>query len=109
MEVLFFWLFLSFVAGMIASRRGRSGIGFFLLSVILSPLVGIIMALVVRSGHVIDNGPQRVCPYCAELIMPAAIKCKHCGSNLQPAPVEPIEPPAAYTLGKTLGRTFKSK
>lgn len=33
------------------------------------------------------------CPYCAELIKAAAIKCKHCGSNLSAiqAPANPTE------------------
>jgi hypothetical protein len=28
---------------------------------------------------------QRRCPFCAELIQPAAIKCKHCGSEVTPS------------------------
>jgi hypothetical protein len=46
MEIFVIWLALSILAGIIANRKGRSGIGFFLLSLVLSPLVGIIAALV---------------------------------------------------------------
>lgn len=49
MEVFIIWIALSFLAGYIAEQKWRSGIGFFFLSLILSPLVGIIAALVVAS------------------------------------------------------------
>ncbi|MEN9751646.1 MAG: hypothetical protein RLZZ600_693 [Actinomycetota bacterium] len=41
------WLFLCFLIGMYARGKGRSGLGFFLLSVVLSPLIGFIIALIV--------------------------------------------------------------
>jgi TM2 domain-containing membrane protein YozV len=36
-----------------------------------------------------DNGPPPIrsrCPYCAEQVQPAAIKCKHCGEFIGPLP-----------------------
>jgi hypothetical protein len=33
----------------------------------------------------------RECPYCAELIKVQAIKCKHCGSDVEPVPFELAE------------------
>ena len=39
------WIILSIVAGIIASNKGRLGVGFILLSLILSPVIGIIMAI----------------------------------------------------------------
>lgn len=32
-----------------------------------------------------DSGPMKTCPYCAELVKAAAIKCKHCQSDLSAA------------------------
>lgn len=46
MEVLFFWVLFSFGVGALANSRGRSGIGFWLLSVLLSPLIGLFAVLV---------------------------------------------------------------
>ena len=47
MELLVFWLLLSAAIGAAAASKGRSGIGFFLLSLILSPLIGGFIALIV--------------------------------------------------------------
>ena len=52
MEILIFWLALAFIAGLIASGKGRSFVGFFLLSIILSPLIGIIGALIAKGDTV---------------------------------------------------------
>lgn len=88
MEVLIGWFFFSVIAGIIASNKGRSGFGFFLLSLLLSPLIGIIMALVIKS-NVLGNGNAAPspdthvrCPDCKELILMEARVCKHCGCRI---------------------------
>ena len=40
------WLFLSILAGWLARRRGRSGIGYFVLSMVASPFAGIVVVLI---------------------------------------------------------------
>lgn len=50
MLLIFVWLLFAALVGMFASGRGRSGLGFFLLSLVLSPLVGFIIALLLGSG-----------------------------------------------------------
>ena len=49
MEIVFFWLLLAAGVGLLANSRGRSGFGFFLLSAVLSPLLGLIVVLVTKS------------------------------------------------------------
>lgn len=48
MDIFIWWIILSILAGWIAGNKGRSSFGIFLLSLVLSPLVGIIVALVLK-------------------------------------------------------------
>ena len=45
MEILFLWLVASIVIGVVAACRGRSGVGWFLFSLLLSPLFGFILVV----------------------------------------------------------------
>jgi len=85
------WGSLSIIAGMAANNKGRSAAIFFLLSVLLSPLVGIMAALIAQPDvESMDNmrlsrGGLKRCPYCAELIRKAAIVCPCCCREISPA------------------------
>lgn len=77
------WLIFSFVVGAIASSRGKSFGMHFLLSLLLSPLIGLIVALAGGDGQ-----KRAPCWQCKELVIEGAAKCKHCGADLvwnQPA------------------------
>jgi hypothetical protein len=94
---ILFWMFLCVIAGVIAAGKDRSGVGFFFLAFFLSPLVGIIAALVVKRNTAaieqkqMDAFEKRKCPHCAELIRPDAKICRFCHQPVEPIPEEQIK------------------
>ena len=92
MEIVFFWVVLSVVAGIVAAAKGRSGFGYFALSLVLSPLVGLLLAVAlprveqrvrIPGPGDIAEGARVPCPNCAELVLPAAKTCRFCGHRLR--------------------------
>lgn len=87
MEIVIGWFIFSFIAGVIADSKGRFGIGYFFLSLILSPLVGLILAVALPAVSKNDGPSPKThvrCPDCRELVLKDARKCKHCGCALIP-------------------------
>jgi len=96
MEVLIVWLVLAVLVGVLAQSRGRTGFGWFMVSVMLSPLLGLLIVLVIENktatrrmaalvGEMPSDTTHTRCPECREWVRRDARKCKHCGGALQPA------------------------
>ena len=75
MTFFVFWIFLSILVGAYASSKKRSGIGWFFLSLIISPLISFIIVLVAGS----PQGTLKKCPKCAEEVKVEAQVCRFCG------------------------------
>ena len=43
MEIVLFWVLFCIVVGVIATSKGRSGFGYFFLSMLISPVLGLIL------------------------------------------------------------------
>lgn len=88
MDIFFVWFLLSIAVGVLAGNKGRSGFGFFLLSLVLSPLIGLLFAVAVENlkNKIEKPNPNTHvrCPDCRELVLMDASKCKHCGTLLVP-------------------------
>lgn len=78
------WILLCILVGMFANSKGRSGFGFFFVSLILSPVIGFLMALIAtpHENEIMKNKNLKKCPYCKELIKEDAVVCKHCHKDL---------------------------
>jgi hypothetical protein len=82
--VIVLWLFFCAVSARIAEKKGRSGWGYFLLSFLLSPLIGMICAALadpnrkVIDARRIKNKEVKRCPHCGELVKWQAEICRYC-------------------------------
>jgi len=114
MSIFFTWFVFAIAVGAYGSSKGRSGFGWFLLSMLLSPLLGFIFCAVADDlKHPKETVPTEKthvrCPDCREWVLPDARKCKHCGTALIPPLInEPVVRPshASYETGVYLGKNW---
>lgn len=90
MELLIFWLVVAVATAMVASSRGRSGFGWFILGGMFS-LIALFVVAVLPSQKAAPRDPNAPspdthvrCPDCREFVYKDARKCKHCGIPLVP-------------------------
>lgn len=112
MELILVWLVMATVCAVIASAKGYSGPGWFLYGFLIWPvaLVHVLVKQPTPEKLRERTGDTRQCPFCAEMIKPQAVVCRHCGRDL-PAPpaaaagasiAEPMSP-KSRDLGPWIG------
>ena len=113
MEFIVLYLIFAAIVGVIAGSWGRSGFGWFLVSVLLSPILGLLFLLIAGKASPAARRPSlesegRVsCEQCYEQIMPQAVVCRFCGAEREPAPAVEEET-NAEALGFALGQALRS-
>lgn len=128
------WLVFAVLVGIIASSKGRSGFGYFLLSIVLSPLIGFLFVVAMPkvdkdeseqkndkvakpavTRNTVRSQPSaplstfkdtRSCPKCAEDIKKAATVCRFCGHELE---AETSKPKSEYIDIKVFAKEFGIK
>jgi hypothetical protein len=106
--IVLVWILFGIGAAIVASQKGRNGVGWFFLGILLGPF-GLIFALLLKSvvlGRIITYPPgysrpsmssnkrsvidekTKQCPQCAEIIKLAALKCRYCGEVFSKEKVE---------------------
>jgi hypothetical protein len=92
------YVFFVWVARKIAVDKGLDPTPYFALAIFLTPLVGIIAAIVAKPNAAkvdaqrLASGTERKCPFCAELIKVEAKVCRFCGRELSPLDSVPRPP-----------------
>jgi hypothetical protein len=88
MTLILIWVGLSIAVGFLAQSKGRSGAGWFVLAILISPLLAGLLALLLPPNRLEAAAREgRVpCRYCAELIRREAIVCPHCRKDVPTQP-----------------------
>jgi len=90
MELWIFWFVVAVATSILASSKGRSGFGWFILGCFLSVIALILVAVLPsqklppRDPHAPSPDTHVRCPDCREFVYKDARKCKHCGIKLVP-------------------------
>jgi ribosomal protein L32 len=92
MTAVVLWFTLALAVGLWAGNRGRGSGTWFLIALVISPLLAAIFlgvstnlaAAQLVAGAVPSDSTHARCPACKEYVLPEANVCKHCGAALTP-------------------------
>lgn len=97
MEPVWIWIIFSFIGGAIAHRKGNKFLSAFVVSLLLSPLIGIIVALAMAKNDAaleerkVKSGTHKRCPACRELIRRDARVCRFCRQSFDRGQQEQVQ------------------
>ena len=88
MMFLLLWIVCGFACGAIASSKGRSAVGWFLLGCLFSVFTLIVIACLPADAdrvtkRQVEDGREKICPDCAEPVKLAAQVCRFCGHHFE--------------------------
>jgi hypothetical protein len=83
------WLAGAIVVGTFAEKRGRSGVAYFFIGALFSPLLAAVL-LVVDMLPPRPRGQWKLCPFCDETVRIKATRCRFCCSELPQAEVAEV-------------------
>lgn len=114
MLLFLFWLGFSIAVAIFADTHGRSGIGWFFLSLLLSPLLGFIFIAVLPNlknerAKSTELAESKVCPQCAERVKVAALVCRFCGFEFPSIPVTALATTTVAPASSTTYEQFASE
>ena len=73
------WIVLAIATGFAAKSRGRDGVGWFLLAILISPVLALILLIAFPSRFV---GRSKICHFCQSQVAEEALVCPHCHRDI---------------------------